>query len=419
MTTHSMGQLEHESLHELRSQFRAEQLASWIAAMGVAILAVVYRQPWGMVLGAAVAAMAVVRLPAFAAIERHDVQAATWWNAIGTWGIAVVVAGVVPDALPIMVLNLIGPLFTAAMYLPAVPLRRMMVGGVGVAVVLGVLGFRSEGTGIEDAIPEWVFQMIMVVYLASHVVVLSISVGATNRLRHGALAEATEANRALTRADAELRESRRRAIAAGDAERIRVERNIHDGAQQRLVAIAVQLQLAAQAAKQGTGPTGRQLEQLHHESREAIDELRELARGIYPSVLSERGLPDALRSAAHRSPVTVTVDVDDDLELSRDDAAAVYFICLEALQNVAKHAPDASVQLSCRRVDHPDGPGVVVEVVDDGPGFDTSGATQSRGLLNMADRAGALGGTLSIESTAGRGTRVAVRVPESVRANVS
>lgn len=305
------------------------------------------------------------------------------------------------------------------MYLSAAPLRRMVVGGVVVAVVIGALGFRSEGTGIEDAIPEWVFQVIMVAYLASHVVVLSISVGATNRLRHGALTEATAANRALRSVDAELRESRRRAIAAGDAERIRVERNIHDGAQQRLVALAVQLQLAAQAAQQGNGPTGQQLEQLHHESREAIDELRELARGIYPSVLSERGLPAALRSAAHRSPVPVTVDVDDDLGLSRDDAAAVYFICLEALQNAAKHASDALVQLSCRRVDHPDGPGVAVEVVDDGPGFDTSRATQSRGLLNMADRAGALGGTLSIESTAGRGTRVAVLVPESVRANVS
>jgi signal transduction histidine kinase len=394
-------------LSELRAQFRAEQVASWIAATGVLILTIAYTEPWGVLLAALIGLMALLRLPAFGALDRGDVVAAMWWEAVGTWGIALVVAGLIPDALPIMVLNLVGPLVTGAMFLDARSMRRLIIAGGTVAVVLGALGFRSEGPGLEDAVPEWSFQLILIVYLTAHLVVMSAAVSAVNRVRLANVAEIGETNRALPIADAELRASRRRVIAAGDDERVRLERNIHDGAQQRLVALAVQLQLAEQLTRQGTPAAAEQLRQLHRESRDAIDELRELARGVYPSILTERGLADALRSAADRSPVAVDVDYDVSVELDRNDAAAVYFICLEALQNVAKHAPDSSARVSIAR--SPDGSNVI-RVCDDGPGFDASTAN-SRGLLNMADRAGALGGELSIESDIGCGTRITVVLP--------
>lgn len=406
--------LEHETFNELRAQFRSEQYASWIAALGVLLLAVSFDEPWGVVLALLVAAMAVVRLPSFAALDRGDVATAISWEAAGTWGIAIGVAGVVPDALPIMVLNLIGPLVTGALYLDAARMRRLIVAGVFVAIALGALGFRSEGTGVEDAIPEWLFQLIMIVYLVMHVILMSGSVATANRVRLATLTAIAASNRALVDADAELRASRRRVIAAGDDERVRIERDIHDGAQQRLVALSVQLQLAEQLTRQGTPLSADQLAALHGESREAIAELRELARGIYPPVLIERGLQEALRSVAERAAIPVTVDADPTIELGRNDAAAVYFICLEALQNAAKHAPNSSATVIMKRTD---GGECLVEIVDDGPGFEP-GIAASRGLLNMADRAGALGGEFTVDSAPGTGTRVTVLLPAPMPANV-
>jgi signal transduction histidine kinase len=409
------AELERESRAELRAQFRSEQIASWVAAAGVAVLALLYGETGALLLALGIGLMAIVRLPSFPAVDRGDVVAAMWWEAAGTWGIALIVVAAVPDATPIMVLALIGPLMTGAVYLGPRDVRRLIVAGVAVAVVLGALGFRSEGTGIEDAIPEWLFQVIMVVYLVAHVIAMSAQVSGANRIRLATLVEVVSANEALTRADADLRESRRRVISAGDQERVRLERDIHDGAQQRLVALAVQLQLASQLTRQGTPLSADQLDAMYAESREAIDELRELARGIYPSVLAERGLEDALRSVARRAPTPVEVVYDPAIVLSSDDASAVYFVCLEALQNVAKHAgPSTSVEISLAVRDDE----LVVSISDDGPGFDAAVAASSRGLLNMADRAGALGGELTICSAPGVGTRISMVLPYRPAASV-
>jgi signal transduction histidine kinase len=407
--------LQRTSLGELRAQFRTEQIASWIAAGGVVVLAVGFDEPWGVLLGIGVGLMAIVRLPSFAAVDRHDVVDAMWWEAAGTWGISLIVVAAIPDATPIMVLNMIGPLVTAAVYLDAGQMRRLISAGVVVAVAIGALGFRSEGTGIEDSMPEWLFQVIMIIYLASHVIVMSASLSAANRVRIATLDAVVDANEALMRADADLRESRRRVISAGDRERVRIERNIHDGAQQRLVALAVQLQLASQLARSGRPITTDELDAMQMESREALAELRELARGIYPSVLTERGLEDALRGIARRSPNSVELTYDRATEFSAEDAAAVYFICLEALQNVAKHAgPDATALVTVQgRAD-----GVTVSIVDDGVGCDPTAIGASRGVLNMADRAGALGGELTVDSAPGSGARVTMVLPPRSAANV-
>jgi signal transduction histidine kinase len=203
----------------------------------------------------------------------------------------------------------------------------------------------------------------------------------------------------------ELRESRARILAAADDERRRIERDLHDGGQQRLVALRVRLELADETMRDSPVRARRMLQQLGEEVDAALDELRSLAAGVYPSLLADRGLTDALRSAALRSPVPASVDVVGEDRYSQDVEAAVYFCCLEALQNIAKHAPEAhGVAISLNRNGD-----LRFAVRDDGPGFDASVA--GNGLVNMRDRVAAVGGTLEIKSAPGEGTEIVGSVP--------
>jgi signal transduction histidine kinase len=396
------------AVDDLRIQVRTDQIASWVAGTIVAVLGVVVGEYWAVVLGALVVVMAGVRLLARPALERSDLTTAVVWNAVGTWGVAIGVVALVPIALPIMVLNLVGPLITAAIYLDAGATRRFTIAGVGVALALGLIGFRTDGVGLGDGAPSWLFELVMIAYLAAHVVLVITLVGASNRARLDTLERAVAAN-------AELRRSRDRVVAAADAERVRIERNIHDGAQQRLVALAVQLKLAAQLSRAGTPVDPDHVDDLHVQTREAIDELRELARGIYPSLLAERGLADALRGLAERAQQRVTIGCHDGLGLAPAAEAAVYFICTEALQNVAKHAgADATATVEIRRA----GDVVSVTIRDDGRGFDAAAAAGSRGVLNMRDRVGALGGELVIDSRPGAGSTLIATVPVGLASSV-
>jgi signal transduction histidine kinase len=204
----------------------------------------------------------------------------------------------------------------------------------------------------------------------------------------------------------ELRESRKRLVSAGDAERQRLERDLHDGAQQRLIAVRVKLGLARELV-----PPGGELSQRFDELEGAVDaslrELRELAHGIYPTILATEGLRGALRSAAARSDLAVSIDTDVGrcpLEIE----SAVYFCCLEALQNAAKHAgPDARVSIVVRELDDE----VAFSIADDGRGFDPSVVPRGQGLQNLDDRIVALGGRLDVSSEPGAGVTVWGRVP--------
>jgi len=203
----------------------------------------------------------------------------------------------------------------------------------------------------------------------------------------------------------ELRESRARILAAADDERRRIERDLHDGGQQRLVALRIRLELADEAMRQSPARARRMLQQLGTEVDAALDELRSLAAGVYPSLLADRGLTDALRSAALRSPVPVSVAVNGEDRYGQDVEAAVYFCCLEALQNIAKHAPNAhAVAISLERNGD-----LRFSVSDDGPGFDAEIA--GNGLVNMRDRVSAVGGTLEIKTAPGDGTEIVGHVP--------
>src|ERR1700733_6686031 len=205
----------------------------------------------------------------------------------------------------------------------------------------------------------------------------------------------------------ELRQSRARVVASGDAERRRVERNLHDGAQQHLVAMAVSLRLARDILAEDPQAAAEMMDQLADAGKTTIQELRELAHGIYPPLLADSGLGGALGAGGNRRPLPVTLVTDGVGRYSAEIEAAIYFCCLEALQNAAKHAPQARVEL---RVWEESG-GLLFSVGDDGPGFDPAGVRASHGFVNMADRLGAIGGSVRWESQPGQGTRVLGSIP--------
>ena len=205
----------------------------------------------------------------------------------------------------------------------------------------------------------------------------------------------------------DLRASRQRLVAAQDGERRRLERNLHDGAQQQLVALAVRLRLARTTASKDLAEADRMLEQLEGDVTDALENLRELARGVYPPLLADKGLAAAIEAQARRSPVPVRVDVDGIGRYPQELETAVYFCTLEALQNAAKYAQANEVAVSLLE-DHGE---LVLSIRDDGRGFDRAATPLGAGLQNMADRLAALGGTLTVRSRSGAGTTIEGHLP--------
>ena len=197
----------------------------------------------------------------------------------------------------------------------------------------------------------------------------------------------------------ELRASRQRLVSAQDLERRRLERNLHDGAQQHLVALKVKLGLAEMLADKDPAKARATITQLKADADEALETLRDLARGIYPPLLAEKGLPTALESQARKATVPVTVDADGVGRYPQEVEATVYFCVLEALQNVQKYARAAGVVVRLRERENL----LHVEVTDDGDGFDVARVRRGAGLVKMGDRIDAVGGALDIASAAGAG----------------
>ncbi len=207
----------------------------------------------------------------------------------------------------------------------------------------------------------------------------------------------------------ELRASRQRIVAAQDERAKQIERNIHDGAQQQLVALAVQLKLARTMVDRDPAKVGSMLEALQDSAADALEDLRDLARGIYPPLLADKGLAAALEARARKSAIPVRIDPDGVGRYRQDVESAVYFSVLEALNNVAKYAEASSATVRLRQDDG----SLTFEVVDDGRGFDSAVAGYGTGLQGMADRLDAIGGMLEVRSLPGQGTTVLGLVPST------
>jgi signal transduction histidine kinase len=205
----------------------------------------------------------------------------------------------------------------------------------------------------------------------------------------------------------DLRASRQRIVTAADQARRRIERDLHDGAQQQLVALRINLGLVRQVVRTAPEEAGELLQQTEQAAASALEELRDLARGIYPPLLADLGLRAALEAQAGKATVPVTVEAAGIGRYPQQTEAAVYFCVLEALQNVAKYAQDSSARVTLR----PGGRYLAFTVEDDGMGFDPAAAPMGTGLQGISDRLAALGGSVEIVSAPGHGTRVTGRVP--------
>jgi signal transduction histidine kinase len=200
----------------------------------------------------------------------------------------------------------------------------------------------------------------------------------------------------------ELRASRRRIVTAQDERAKQLERNLHDGAQQQLVALGVQLSLLRRVIEPGSPETAATFDALQQATTDALENLRDLARGIYPPLLADQGLVVALEGQARKAALPVEVEGEGIGRYPQEVEAAVYFCCLEALQNVAKYANASTARVRLADLDGT----VTFEVTDDGTGFDPEHTPLGTGLQGMRDRLEALGGTLMIGSTPDRGTTV-------------
>jgi signal transduction histidine kinase len=293
----------------------------------------------------------------------------------GTWA--------TPNLSPLTVLLTMVPLLVGFPYLGRRWIQALsVVAVVGSAAVAALAEWRRV-----EAINElwWVNAIVIAASLPAGVAVVVFLV--------------RDAYTRLQDQSAQLVESRTRIVEVADAARRSLERDLHDGAQQRLLAMSVTIERARKELLAGRHEgAAALLGQLAADNREVVTELRELARGIYPPLLAERGLVAALQSTARRSPVPVTLDVADVERTSRQVEAAAYFCILEALTNAAKHADATELLVTLRGRPH-----LRFSVSDDGRGFDRNRVVIG-GLLGMEARVAAAGGRLTLETGPGRGT---------------
>lgn len=314
---------------------------------------------------------------------------------LGNWATAVVLTALAPFTYPLGILQVIVPIIAAGPVLERRELVRVLVGATILTGVVVGLGLGLEESELNDSMDEDVQDVIVMFGVPIMTIAVAIGTWDAHERQEDALETALTNNELI-------RDSRARLVTAADNERSRIERNLHDGAQQQLVAVAMELRLL-----RSTRDEGEELDPLIGELESALENLRELAHGIYPPLLRSRGLAEAINAAAVRSPLQVRSHVVDQ-RFDPAIEAAVYFCCLEALTNATKHAgTGAEVAITIDLTD-----GTLSGVIhDNGPGFTAAPDDWGTGLRNMEDRIVAAGGELTIDDA--DGTRVSFTVPAS------
>jgi signal transduction histidine kinase len=302
--------------------------------------------------------------------QRADV----WLRSAGAWYQAAVWPGDAVRAEPIVAVNGTLPLIEGAGRLVEVRHQGDLLGALGVTKRSG-----ETLTPVEENLLN---------HLAGQAGLVLKNVGLTSDLQARLV---------------DLRASRQRLVTAQDEERRRLERNLHDGAQQHLVALKVKLGLAEMLASRDPEKARATISQLKDDADKALETLRDLARGIYPPLLADKGLAVALESQARKATVPVVVDATLTRRYPQEVEAAVYFCCLEALQNIQKYAQASKATIRLREQDDV----LRFEIEDDGTGFEVATTRKGAGLSNMVDRFDALGGEVDVTSAVGQGTRIA------------
>ncbi len=282
--------------------------------------------------------------------------------------------------------------------------------GVGIQGLTLPFWFWAIPDGVDIGIfrADALWEALALMPLGALVLVLGIpALGALGRLYVGYAEVLLGSNTdpALTAEMSDLRDARSRIIEAADAERRRIERDLHDGAQQRLVALALTLRLAEKRAAQGEAGAAELVRQAGDEAGLALKDLRDLARGIHPAILTNRGLPAALQDLAGRASIPVEVVAAPSERLPDQVEAAAYFVVSECLANVDKHARATGATVSVE----PHGRELIVTVSDDGVGG--AQLDGGSGLQGLEDRVGALEGTIAVESRPGEGTTIRAAIP--------
>ncbi|TMR90562.1 sensor histidine kinase [Nonomuraea basaltis] len=363
-----------------------------LAAGGLSLAAFAgTRTPWLLVLAGAGGAVALLAVAALRVIKRGPIERAIALSAAITWCFALALTATIPDALPYAALVVVVPVLLSVAYLPRHRFKVIMACTIAVAVAVTLAGRFLDGIGLEE--PLWLVDLLVIA-----AVVLAFTRASYLAWQNHVML--------VARAEA-LQESRARLVAAADRERREIERNLHDGAQQRVVAAAVQARVAQRLLTTQPEQTGPLLAQLSDDLREAGAELRNLAHGIYPPQLAEYGLEAALRAAARHSPLPTAIQSAGIGRYPPEIEINIYFCLLEALQNAIKHAGEkATVTITMEDKD-----GLSFDFRDTGNGAAPDLIHAGHGITNMYDRLGAIGGTLTIDARPGAGLHLHATIP--------
>ena len=392
--------------HNLVHRFTAERFQLFLAGhmamyFGAGVVLPLWeygfflRSAWFLVIAAICSAQCLVLAVALTLARHGRHQQSITLACIGNWAAVLLITFVAPNLLPAMVLAALVPVVFAQ---PYIRWQRGLVFAVitaGCVLALAAAARFQHFAYSTGEPPRWIETAFIVVALplnAFHILVI-----AWNNAAALAVSERMLGERA-----AEVEASRSRLITAADEERRRLERDLHDGAQQHLVALAVLIQLARNAEQDERQPLLAEASGL---LENAIAEIRRLAHGIYPPSLVSGGLAQALPAVAARAPAPIQLNLQGLGRYPASIEAALYFCCIEALQNATKHGgPGTRVTIT----GHADARTLTLTISDTGRGFDP--ATIGTGLSNMTDRVSAIGGKLHIDTAPGQGTRVSAVV---------
>ncbi|MFB7717050.1 sensor histidine kinase [Nocardia sp. NPDC056100] len=393
-------------------QFLFAAFGTIAVLLGLCLVAQLLRPSiWNIALAAVLAFNALIDIGVLRLVERGALAFAVTVISIELWVSAMVASYLSPFTLPIHVVAAILPAIFVVPYVDRRRLPGFSIVTIASIVVCGVLAApllssvpRSPGISAA-AIVGLPVMSTLILLVVWHTATTLQDIATAARRSADALALSQQL---LARRAEQLAASRARLVAAIDAERRRLERDLHDGAQQDLVAVAVTVQLARQLVGSNDDECARMLTEASDLLQTAIGEIRRLAHGIYPTLLASGGLRAALAGVTHRSAVPVLLNIADLGRYRSEIETALYFCCLEALQNTAKHGGNGvTATISAHQEDGT----LTITVSDNGCGFEPSEKPAGVGLTNMQDRLAVIGGALIVASTPGQGTRVTATVP--------